>query len=87
MKYKIFHIVNCAAGQIQNQFAEIGVKYLDFYWKDEEYEVILDDDDKNLSQVENFINNARLKQENILVASMNGKCRSCAIMIAYLMKK
>mgnify|MGYP000887854079 CR=1 FL=1 len=87
VKYKIFHIINCSAGELQNHFENIGIRYLNFDWKDEEGEEILDDGDKNLAQIEMFMNYAKLKQENVLIASVNGKCRACTITIACLMKR
>ena len=87
MKYKIFHIINCASRDIPDHFRSIGIRYLEFDWSDEENEIILDEKDKNLSEIELFISTARQKPENVLITSVNGKCRSCTVAIAYLMKK
>ena len=33
---KISHIVNCAGRQLKNQWTSVGVKYLTFYWLDDD---------------------------------------------------
>ena len=80
-------MINCAASEVQDPFNSIGVKYLDFYWKDEENEVVLDDEDHNLYKIAEFIGQAKDKQENVMIVSFNGKCRASVIAIAYLMRK
>lgn len=42
---KISHIVNCAGRQLQNQWTQVGVKYLTFYWLDDDRQLLFDDND------------------------------------------
>ena len=42
---KVTHIVNCAGRQIFNQWTAVGVKYLTFYWLDDDRQLIFDDHD------------------------------------------
>lgn len=79
--------MNCASRELANTFEDLGVKYLNFYWEDSENQVILDDRDVNLSLFENFLEQAHNKRQSVAVVSYQGKCRSCAIVTAYMMKK
>jgi hypothetical protein len=36
---KVTHIINCAGRQIFNQWTPVGVKYLTFYWLDDDRQV------------------------------------------------
>jgi hypothetical protein len=38
---KISHIVNCAGHHLRNKWTQVGVKYLTFYWLDDDRQVSL----------------------------------------------
>ncbi len=45
MSNKVTHIINCAGRQIFNQWTGVGIKYLTFYWLDDDRQLIFDDQD------------------------------------------
>lgn len=84
---KVTRVINCAADAIDNYWEAAGVSYLNYSFKDEESQVILDDDDKVANEVFNFIEEAVAKGEGVLVQSFRGQSRSCVVLAAYMMKK
>ncbi|CAG9331694.1 unnamed protein product [Blepharisma stoltei] len=84
---KVTHIINCAARQVPNHWEPIGVRYISFSWLDHDSQVLLDSNDKNISAIYNFIEQALKEGESTLVHSVRGVSRSAAIVSAYLIKR
>ncbi|CDW88742.1 dual specificity catalytic domain containing protein [Stylonychia lemnae] len=73
---KVTHIINCAGRQIFNQWTPVGVKYLTFYWLDDDRQEIYD-----------FIEEANNEANGVLVHSVRGQSRACCVLSIYLMIK
>lgn len=84
---KVTRIINCAFRQVPNHWEPIGVHYLSFAWFDTENQIILDNSDKNLNMIYQFIEQGLETGESILVHSVRGVSRCVCIVTAYLMKK
>lgn len=84
---KISHIVNCAGRQLQNQWTTVGVKYLTFYWLDDDRQLLFDDMDQVAIEIQNFIDEAASDFYGILVHSIRGQSRACCVICIYLMQK
>ncbi|KAL0222393.1 hypothetical protein RCL1_002247 [Eukaryota sp. TZLM3-RCL] len=80
---KITHIINCAAGQVDERFGSQG--YLSFPWRDDSSCVIIDADGRTLKKVSLFIKTARTQEQCVLIHSLHGKSRCIALTCAYLM--
>ena len=94
MTNKVTHVINCAGRQIPNHWEPIAVRYLTYYWMDQEHQVscrlnqtILDVSDKVARETFNFIDNAISKGDSVLVHSVNGLNRAGTIITAFLMRK
>ena len=87
MANKVSRIVNCAARQVFNQFELAGIEYLSFKWEDNDIQEILDNHDRVLNQVTQFIDEVLAKGESVLVHSLRGRSRCVTLLAAYLMKK
>ena len=84
---KVSHVVNCAGLEAANIFADHGVEYLTFPWRDVPTTVLLDTRDRNITRVANFIDQAFEKGECVLVQSLYGNSRSCVLIAAYFIYK
>ena len=84
---KISHIVNCAGRQLQNQWTQVGVKYLTFYWLDDDRQLLFDENDQVAAEILNFLDEAQIEHYGILVHSIRGQSRACCVMCIYLMMK
>ena len=84
---KISHIVNCAGRQLKNQWTSVGVKYLTFYWLDDDRQLLFDENDQVAFEVQNFIDEAAEEYYGILVHSIRGQSRACCVICIYLMQK
>ena len=78
-KYKITHIINCAADFCENVFQN-DIKYLSFYLKDHAIENI----ECIFYECIEFIEKVKQKHERILIQCIQGISRSVSIVIAYL---
>lgn len=74
---KITHIVNCAGTETPNVFSASGIKYLTFPWKDTPFTVILDETDRAIVKVADFIDDAHDLGECVLIHSVDAKCLCC----------
>ena len=83
---KITHIVNTAGSQVMNRFEGMGISYLSFNWQDTDMAVILDSKDANIEAIAAFIQEALDAAEGVLIHSVRGASRSCAVLVAYLVK-
>ncbi|EAN77591.1 dual specificity protein phosphatase, putative [Trypanosoma equiperdum] len=88
---KITHVVNCAGGELADLFADDGVKYLTFPWKDPTGSVctavMFDSADENVKRTVRFIDEALEAGDCVLVHSQLGMSRSPALVAAYLIVK
>jgi protein-tyrosine phosphatase len=84
---KVTHIVNCAGLEAANIFEENGIEYLTFPFRDVPTTVILDNQDRHIAKVTQFIDKTFEKGECVLVHSLHGISRSCTIIGAYLIYK
>ena len=81
---KITRVINCAAASVPCSWERLGVRYLPFYWKDS------DDCDlspKNVARVLGFIDNALAEAESVLIHSIDGCSRACAVTAMFFMHK
>lgn len=84
---KVTHIINCAGRQIFNQWTPVGVKYLTFYWLDDDRQLIFDDLDQVAKEIHDFIEEASAESCGVLVHSVRGQSRACCVLSIYLMMK
>ena len=69
---KVTRIINCAGRQIQNQWGNIGVSYLSYQWMDSENQQLFDALDKTTDEIYNFVEEAMINYESVLVHSVRG---------------
>lgn len=84
---KVTHIINWAGREIANHWEPIGVAYLTFYWLDVDNQVLFDQNDKITTEINNFIDEAHVKGESVLVHSVRGQSRASAVLAVYFMQK
>eukprot|EP00347_Sterkiella_histriomuscorum_P021930 403332275 len=84
---KVTHIINGAGRQIFNQWTPVGVKYLTFYWLDDDRQLIFDDLDQVAKEIYDFIEEANQDASGVLVHSVRGQSRACCVLSIYLMMK
>ncbi|CUG89202.1 dual specificity protein phosphatase, putative [Bodo saltans] len=88
---KVTHIVNCSGAEVSDMFADSGIEYLTFPWKDTpgvvNTTVMFDSNDRNVEQVVRFMDRAIDNGDCVLVHSVYGMSRSPALVAAYFMVK
>jgi len=84
---KVSHIINCAGKQIPNQWENNGIKYLTFFWLDQENQMLFDREDKTTKNIYDFIESAGKKSESVLVHSVRGQSRAASVLAVYFMRK
>jgi protein-tyrosine phosphatase len=88
---KVTHIVNCSGAEVSDVFADSGIEYLTFPWKDTpgvvNTTVMFDSNDRNVEQVVRFMDKAIDNGDCVLVHSVYGMSRSPALVAAYFMVK
>ena len=84
---KVTHIINCAGNQIPNHWQPLGIIYLTYRWLDSDQQIVLDAKDTISTETYQFIEEAMLQTESVLVHSVKGQSRACTIIAAYLMQK
>jgi predicted protein tyrosine phosphatase len=72
---KVTHIVNCAGLEVANIFQD-KIEYLTFPFRDVLTTVILDNQDRHIAKVVQFIDKTFEKGECVLVHSLHGVCKS-----------
>jgi len=82
---KVTHVINCAAGQVPNHWEPIGVHYLCFTWDDTESQVLFEE--PAFQTACEFTETATLQGESVLMLSLKGIGRCCALAVAYLMRR
>ena len=86
-EFKISHMINTASNQIPSQFTSIGVKYLNLNWPENpslNNQLIKDE---LATKIVNYIDNCLKNGDGLMIYSMKGQNRCCAIILIYLMKK
>ena len=84
---KVTHIINCAGSETPNLYQQANIHYLSFHWRDLPNTVLFDAEGRNVRQIVDFIEKGLDKGECVLVHSVLGVSRSCAVVAAYLMQK
>ena len=87
MANKVTNIINCSGRQIPNHWEPIGVKYLTYYWLDQENQIILDNKGRIENECYSFINSALDKTDSILIHSVKGQSRACTIALLWIIRK
>lgn len=82
---KVTHVINCAAAQVPNQWEPIGVRYLCFPWEDTETQVLFEE--HHFQAAWDFTETATIQGESVLMLSLKGTGRCCALATAYLMRR
>jgi len=86
-EFKISHMINTASNQIPSQFTSIGVKYLNLNWPENPSLNIPLIKDELANKIVNYIDNCLKNGDGLMIYSMKGQNRCCAIILIYLMKK
>ena len=84
---KVTHVINCSGQQVPNHWESIGVKYLTYFWLDQDTQIILDPDDKITNECYTFINEAHTNGDSVLVHSVKGQSRACTIVASWIMRR
>lgn len=87
MMNHITHIVNCSASDVPNHFESYGIRYLSYCWTDTDKDIILDQQDRILREVSNFIEEAREMGESCLIHTLQGYSISFTLFAGYFMQK
>jgi hypothetical protein len=99
MLNKISHLVNCAGKEMPNKdFADLtkdssfvppsyGLKFLTFYWLDDDRQLIFDEQDRVPQAIVRFIDEALEAGTGVLLHSVRGQSRSSIVAILYFMEK
>ena len=87
MANKVTHTINCAGRQVPNHWEPIGVKYLTYFWLDQDSQVILDPKDQVSNECYAFISEALEKGDSVLVHSVKGQSRCCTIVASWIMRR
>ena len=86
-EFKISHMINTASNQIPSHFTSIGVKYLNLNWPENPSLNIPLIKDELANKIMNYIDNCLKNGDGLMIYSMKGQNRCCAIILIYLMKK
>jgi len=84
---KIIHIINCSGQQVPNHWESVGVKYLTYFWLDQDAQVILDPNDIITNECFGFISEAHEKGDGVLIHSVKGQSRACTIVASWIMRR
>ena len=87
LEFKISHMINTASNQIPSHFTSIGVKYLNLNWPENPSLNIPLIKDELANKIMNYIDNCLKNGDGLMIYSMKGQNRCCAIILIYLMKK
>ena len=94
---KITHIINCAGKEIENEehthmrenfglAGFTGIKFLTFYWLDDDRQLIFDEEDRVPVEIVKFVDEALDQGTSVLVHSMRGQSRATVVSILYFME-
>ena len=82
----ILHVVNCNVDQVPNHFHKDGVLYLPYRFNEADPDLLLlDSNDKNISEVFSFIEEAREQGQSVLIHGHKEYTLPLVLFAAYLM--
>ena len=81
---KIQYVINCAAASVPCAWERLGVQYLTFYWRGSSD---CDLSETNVERILEFIDQALNSAESVLIHSVDGCSRACAVTAIYFMYK
>ena len=81
------HIINTASLQISNYWANIGVKYLNFEWLDDDTQILFDSENIISEKIFEFVEEAHKNGESCLVHSVKAQGRAAVALAVYFMRK
>lgn len=84
---KVQRIVNTAGMQLTNHWDSIGVQYLTLNWKDDEKQILFDEQEKIPDEIFNFMNEALENHESVLIKSEKAQNRACFVIAAFVMRR
>ena len=99
MLNKISHLINCAGKEMPNKdFSDLtndtsftpppyGLKFLTFYWLDDDRQLIFDDQDRVPKEIVRFIDEALSQGTSVLLHSVRGQSRASIVAIIYFMER
>lgn len=79
------YVVNCAGKQVPNHWEPIGLKYLTYFWADNDTQIILDEADQTANKCNDFIGGALSKGDSVLVHSVKGQSRAGTVLAGWMM--
>lgn len=80
-------MINCAGRQVPNHWESIGVKYLTYFWLDQDNQLILDTKGQIANECYEFITKALENGDSVLVHSVKGQSRSFTIIAMWIMRR
>jgi hypothetical protein len=80
-------VINCAGTQVPNHWESIGVKYLTYFWADQEGQVILDTKGQIANECYEFIIKAFDSGDSVLIHSVKGQNRAFTITAMWIMRR
>eukprot|EP00356_Strombidium_inclinatum_P000093 CAMPEP_0170510612 /NCGR_PEP_ID=MMETSP0208-20121228/65861_1 /TAXON_ID=197538 /ORGANISM="Strombidium inclinatum, Strain S3" /LENGTH=237 /DNA_ID=CAMNT_0010794091 /DNA_START=54 /DNA_END=767 /DNA_ORIENTATION=- len=94
---KITHVINCAGKEIENEEHTLmkdhfglkgftGIKFLTFYWLDDDRQLIFDEEDRVPIEIVKFVDEALDQGTSVLIHSMRGQSRASVVGILYFME-
>ena len=73
---------------LQQRPPQAGLKFLTFYWLDDDRQLIFDDEDRVPKEIVRFVDEAIEEQDTaVLIHSVRGQNRSSVVAILYFMEK
>jgi len=80
-------VINCAGRQVPNHWESIGVKYLTYFWLDQDNQLILDTKGQIANECYEFITKALDNTDSVLVHSVKAQSRAFTIMAMWIMRR
>ena len=81
---KVTHIINCCGTRVPNSWERIGLRYLTLRWTNS---ATFDGSEAAVYRLNSFIDDALSNHDTVLVHSMDGSSRACAVIAAFMMCK
>eukprot|EP00949_MAST-11_sp_MAST-11-sp1_P004672 g4672.t1 len=81
---KITHVINCCGTRVPNSWERIGLQYLTLRWSNS---ATFDGSEAAVHRLNTFIDDALKNCDTILVHSMDGSSRACAVVASFMMTK
>ena len=99
---KVSHLINCSGREVPNEDYQTiydksdrslpppanGLKFLTFYWLDDDRQLIFDEEDRVPKEIVRFIDEAiESNGTSVLIHSVRGQNRSSVVALLYFMEK